>query len=313
MNANPISSGQGRTPSWLPLVLLVVLGLSWGLHFPLMKFAVKADLSYSGITALALAVVAGALTAASLLRGRFPVLRLRYVGFYVVLALLGYLGPYFLGLFASARIDSGMLTIVTATAPVLTLCLAALVRIERVTMTRVIGIGLGILSVLSLVLPQIGAVDAPALLGIAIAFGVPLCYSSYHVYLSKRWPPGSDSLQLACGEALAACCVMLPVFLIADGGGIFQQSWSSGHGAVLAMAALTTVDCYLYFEIVRLSGPVFVSQANFVTVVAGVIWGMTLHGERPGTWLWLSVVLLIASLFMLTRHRRTVAILPSVS
>jgi drug/metabolite transporter (DMT)-like permease len=313
VTASPVLSAQGRTPAWVPLVLLVILGLSWGLHFPLMKFAVKADLSYAGITALALGVVASALTAASLLRGRLPVLRLRYVGFYLLLALLGYLGPYFLGLFASARIDSGMLTIVTATAPVLTLCLAALVRIERVSMTRVVGIGLGILSVLSLVLPQIAAVDATALLGIAIGFGVPLCYSSYHVYLSKRWPLGSDSLQLACGEALAACCVMLPVFLIADGGGIFQQSWSSGHWAILAMAALTTIDCYLYFEIVRLAGPVFVSQANFVTVVAGVAWGMTLHGEKPGAWLWLSVVLLIASLFMLTRPRRTVAIQPTIS
>jgi drug/metabolite transporter (DMT)-like permease len=69
------------------------------------------------------------------------------------------------------------------------------------------------------------------------------------------------------------------------------------------MVLITTIDCYLYFEIVRLAGPVFVSQANFITVIAGVLWGMLLHGERPGEWLWVSLVFLIGSLFILMLGR----------
>ena len=71
------------------------------------------------------------------------------------------------------------------------------------------------------------------------------------------------------------------------------------------MVAITTIDCYLYFEIVRLAGPVFVSQANFITVTAGVFWAMLLHGERPSAWLWVSLAFLVASLFLLVIGRRT--------
>jgi drug/metabolite transporter (DMT)-like permease len=138
-----------------------------------------------------------------------------------------------------------------------------------------------------------------------LAFGVPVSYSGYHVYLSKRWPPGFDSFQVACGEALVALGLMLPLFLVTGGSAILHSGWTAGHWAILAMVAITTIDCYLYFEIVRLAGPVFVSQANFITVIAGVFWAMLLHGERPSPWLWVSLAFLIASLFLLVIGRRT--------
>ena len=294
-----------RRPALLPLALLIILGLSWGLHFPIIKFAARSGLPYSGIAAAIICGVALALLAINVVRRRLPEFRRRHLRFYLVCAILGYLVPYFLSLFAVGRIDAGMLTLITSTSPILTLCLATIVGAERMTRARVTGIGLGLASVLFLVVPQFGGMDSVTLTAIAVAFGVPASYSSYHVYLSKRWPPGSDSFQVAGGEAVVALCLMVPVFLATGGSGILHMQWTAGHWAILALVAITTVDCYLYFEIVRLAGPVFVSQANFITVVAGVLWGMLLHGERPGEWLWVSLVLLVGSLFMLMRGRRT--------
>jgi len=98
--------------------------------------------------------------------------------------------------------------------------------------------------------------------------------------------------------------IMLPVLFFSGGMSVFTGGWTSGHWAILAAIAFTTLTCWLYFEIIRLGGPVFVSQANFVTVFAGVIWGMTLLGERPSPWLWASLVLLIGSLAVLAGSRR---------
>ena len=302
----PMSSAlRTRRPALLPLVLLAILGSSWGLHFPILKFAARSGLPYSGIAAATICGVALALLAIGYARGRLPVFRPRTVRFYLVYAVLGYLVPYFLALFATGRIDADMMTLIGSTSPIFTLCLASIAGIERVSAIRVLGIGLGLASVLFLILPQSGRFDAVALTVTILAFGVPTSYSCYHVYLAKRWPAGYDSFQVACGEALVALGLMLPVFLLAGGGALLQSGWTAGHWAILAMVAITTIDCYLYFEIVRLAGPVFVSQANFVTVIAGVFWAMLLHGERPNGWLWMSLGFLVASLLLLVVGRRS--------
>jgi len=301
-----LDSAKSHAPL-LPLVLLIVLGLSWGLHFPIFKFAARSGLPYSGITAAIICGVALALLAIGITRRRLPAFRTRHLRFYFVCAVLGYLVPYFLSLFAAGRLDAGMLTLITSTTPILTLCIAAMVHAEPVRAAQVVGIGLGLASVLFLVVPQIGGIDPKGLTAILLAFGIPASYAGYQVYLSERWPPGSDSFQVASGEALIAAGLMIPVLLSTGGLDVLHGGWTSGHWAILAMILITTVDCYLYFEIVRLAGPVFVSQASFVMVVAGVLWGMLLHGERPGEWLWLSLALLIGSLFMLARGRRGVS------
>ena len=58
-----------RCTALLPFVLLVVLGLSWGLYFPILKFAARSGLPYSGIAAAAICGVALALLVVSLARG----------------------------------------------------------------------------------------------------------------------------------------------------------------------------------------------------------------------------------------------------
>jgi drug/metabolite transporter (DMT)-like permease len=211
-------------------------------HFPILKFAARSGLPYSGIAAATICGVALALLAISIARGRLPVFQPRTVRFYLVCAFLGYLVPYFLALFATGRIDADMVTLITSTSLIITLCLAAVVGVERVSSIRVLGIGFGLASVLFPVVPQVGRIEAMALTAIILAFGVPASYSSYHVYLAKRWPAGFDSFQVACGEALIALGLMLPVFLATGGDEMLRGGWTTGHWAILAMVVITTID-----------------------------------------------------------------------
>src|SRR5262249_27255175 len=106
-------------------------------------------------------------------------------------------GALFLALFAAGRIDAGMLTLIGSPPPIFTLCPPALVGAERITAIRVFGILLGAISVAFLILPQASLVGVTAVTAMVAALGIPLSYSSYHVYLSKHWPAGSDSFQVA--------------------------------------------------------------------------------------------------------------------
>jgi drug/metabolite transporter (DMT)-like permease len=265
---------------------------------------VRSGLPYSGIMMAITGGVALMLLAVAFARGRPPVFRRHTGRFYLVCAMLGYLVPYSFALFATSRVDAAVLTLIGATSPIITLCLAALTRTERMTGRRLLSIVLGAASVAILIIPQASFASDTVLAGMLAGFGVPLSYSSYHVFVSRHWPVGFDSFQVASGEALVALLIMLPVLFFFGGISVFTGGWTSGHWAILAAIGFTTLTCWLYFEIIRLGGPVFVSQANFVTVFAGVIWGMTLLGERPGTWLWVSLLFLIGSLVVLAGSRR---------
>jgi drug/metabolite transporter (DMT)-like permease len=299
-----IETAAGARPRLLTLALLVLLGACWGLYYPIFKFAVRSGLPYSGIIMAITGGVALSLLAVTLVRRRPPLFGRRTGRFYLVCAMLGYLVPYSFALFATSRVDAAVLTLIGATSPIITLCLAAVTRTERMTGRRAASIALGAASVLVLVAPQAHFAGSAVLAGMLAGFCVPLSYSTYHVFVSRNWPPGFDSFQVAAGEALMALVLMVPVLLLSNGITVFTGGWTDGHWAILAMVGFTALTCYLYFEIIRRAGPVFVSQANFVTVVSGVFWGMTLLGETPSPWLWISLVLLIASLIVLAGTRR---------
>jgi drug/metabolite transporter (DMT)-like permease len=126
---------------------------------------------------------------------------------------------------------------------------------------------------------------------------VPISYAIHHNYASRFWPKGSDSYQVACGEAIYAGLAMA-VFSAFHWQWQDVQSWNQGHSAILFMATIALIDIYIYFELIRLKGPIYTSHANYFMVVSGVIWGMIIFSEQPSTLMWLSAALLIASLYL---------------
>jgi drug/metabolite transporter (DMT)-like permease len=69
------------------------------------------------------------------------------------------------------------------------------------------------------------------------------------------------------------------------------------------MAAISLIDIYIYFELIRIKGPIYTSHANYVMVVSGVLWGMVIFAERPSSLMWLSAALLIVSLNLVGRSK----------
>ena len=64
------------------------------------------------------------------------------------------------------------------------------------------------------------------------------------------------------------------------------------------MALISLIDIYIYFELIRLKGPIYTSHANYFMVISGVLWGMVIFAERPGPLMWVSALLLLASLYL---------------
>ena len=133
---------------------------------------------------------------------------------------------------------------------------------------------------------------------------VPVSYAIHHNFTARFWPADSDSYQVACGEAIFACLIMLG-FALFDWQWQDVQSWNQGHAAILIMAVIALIDIWIYFELIRLKGPIFTSHANYFMVVSGVFWGMLIFAERPSLLTWLSVVLLVASLYLIGDDKKS--------
>lgn len=138
-------------------------------------------------------------------------------------------------------------------------------------------------------------------LGLLAAFGVPVAYATYHNIVAKYWPAGQDSWQVAAGEANLLCLIMMPVSLAVGDFNFSDLRWTGVEWILLLMVLFSTIEIYLYFEIVRLSRAIFVSLANFITVPSGILWGMILFGERHDVWMLFSVAALSVSLALAAR------------
>jgi len=283
-----------------PLILLLLLGISWGLYFSMLKIAVLSGISYTGILTLTTVGVAVGMCAIALLRGRRPEFQRRHMVFYLVCALCGYLLPMIAELLVIAHMPAGVLTLIVSMAPLATLLLAWLVKTDNISPARVGGILVGAIAIFAILLPDAHLGEAVAWRWLLLAMLVPICYAVHHNFTARCWPEGSDSYQVACGEAIFAALLLL-AFSAFHWQWQDVQSWNRGHGAILFMATIALVDIYIYFELIRIKGPIYTSHANYFMVVSGVGWGMVIFGERPSSLMWLSAALLMVSLYLVSR------------
>ena len=280
-----------------PLLYLLFLGSSWGLYFSLIKIAALSGISYVGILTLTTVGVGLGMSAIALLRRRIPVFSTRHFIFYLVCALSGYLLPMIIELWVITHMPAGLLTLIVSIAPLATLVFAWVMKSDLVNLSRLSGILLGAFAVFAILLPEAHGSESVAWRWLLLALVVPASYAIHHNFAARCWPEGSDSYQVACGEAIVASLLLIGVSMFH-----WQwqdvQSWNQGHSVIVFMALISLIDIYIYFELIRLKGPIYCSHANYFMVVSGVIWGMVIFAERPSPLMWISALLLIASLYL---------------
>ena len=235
-------------------LLLLLLSAIWGSSFLFIKLGV--DVLEPSVVVLG-RLVFGALFLLVLLPGRGGLTPLRgHVRPLLVLGALNNALPFWLLGFAELRLDSGLTAVIQAAAPIFTVLLAARIDVsQRVTGSRLIGVGIGFLGVALLVGVQSGGnlVAALAVIAVALCYAISVLYAGRTV---KELPP----LQVSLGQ-LACATVMMAPFGLAQLPGSMPSAkvWF----AVLALGVLGSGVAYLlYFAIIASAGA---SRAILVT------------------------------------------------
>jgi drug/metabolite transporter (DMT)-like permease len=288
---------------------LVFLGALWGLHFSVIRFAAESGIDYTDIAGFVVAGVLLVLLFICWFRDKFPRITKSTMAFYLICAVFGYLIPFFVELFSSVRIGAGLLTVVVSLTPVATVAIALMLRSESVRLPKVLAIGFGLVAVAPLFAFNEIALEAVFGMGLAAALIVPVSYAIYNNYVSKYWPEDMDSWQVATGEAIAAGLILGPLLLI-NGSHDFAALFEPENGVIVLIFILFSfLEIFLYFEIVRLCGAIFVSQASFVTVITGIAWSVFFFDEEFGSWIWASMLALSASIYLSTRSTETAIVI----
>ncbi len=302
--------GRGKTKltgleRLAPVGLLLLMGTVWGGAIALAKIATNHGGHPVGLALWQTALGGSLLLCLCLIRRRppqpvAPVLRFNFVCGCVGVALPA------IALFWSARhLPAGVVAIAFASMPMLTYGLAALFKVERADLLRVLGVTVGLGAIVLLVLPET-ALPMPGLAPwVLLALGASVLMSAENLYIAMRRPPGLDSIPLSCGRQLAAAVLLAPLAFALDLTVPLLTAWGPVQWAASGMAVASATAYTLFLHVIRTAGPVFASQTAYVITLAGVFWGMALLGERHSLYVWAALALMLVGLALVRPRDRS--------
>lgn len=309
-----MSSSETPTPrpptaikplAWLlPLALLLLLGTLRGGATSLAKYVSIHDVPALGYTFWQCGLAALLLLAVCRLRRVRMPLDHAHLKHFLVCGAIGTALPNTLFFVVVGHIAAGSMAVILTTIPLITYGLALMMRAERPDLRRAIGIGVGLCGTALVVIPGGAMPDASLTPWLLLALLCPTLYSANAVYAGRHRLRGSHPMTLAAGTMTAATLCILPLVLVS---GSFYPLWREAslvNALVVAHGVIAALAYSLFFLILRLSGPVFYSQASYVIALTGIGWGMLVFDERHAPAFWLAVALVFAGVLLVNSRQR---------
>lgn len=286
----------------LSLILLLALGFTWGTSFSIAKFAME-----SGVTPLGYAFwqsvgPAVLISAFSLLKERqlfvFSMQRLR---FYFLCGLIGICLPNLSMYFAATHVPSGILGLIVNTSPIITYVLTLLFHIERFFLPRFLGVLLGMVGVSLLFYSKVTGLGDWRWM--AFTFVTPALLAVCTVYMVKARPQGVSSITLSAGMLLAAALLTAPMTFYKHE---FHSllALNTPNLIILLEIGLSSLGYILFFELLRVAGPVYYSLVGCIVALAGLFWGYFIFHEVPNWFEFGSILFILLAIFLVSQVRK---------
>lgn len=261
-------------------VLLVTLSVLWGATFYFVEVALV-DLPVLTLVAARVALAAIVLVAVLHATGRcLPRCPAIWRAF-LVMGVINCLVPFSLIFWGQVRIEGGLAAICNGMTPLFSVVMAHFFRPDgRLTVPRLIGVGLGLGGVAMLVVPEaIGGISWVGVGQLAVLAGA-VSYAGAAVYgrRLRALPPTIA----AAGQLTAAAILAVPLALVID------RPWTlaPGGATIAAVAALaiggTAVGYVIYFRLLATAGATNVLLVTYLMPITALILGAVFLAERPG-------------------------------
>ncbi len=293
-------AAEARGQRRLYVAMLVTLGLGWGMTQPLGKMATMTGHKPFGLIFWQLVICVLVLGVLSAVRGRGLVFTRATMKFYVIVAVMGTLVPNATFYLSAARLPAGIMSIIISAVPMLAFPMALALGMERFAARRFLGLLLGLAAVALIAAPGAVLPDPAMAVFLPLAMVGPLFYAMEATYVARNGTEGLDAVQAMLGASVVGLVLCLPVTLAL---GQFFDPFADFGRAEAALAGSSAIHALMYAGYVWLAsraGSVFAAQCSYIVTGAGIFWAMVLLGERFPPFIWLSVVLLLSGVALVS-------------
>jgi drug/metabolite transporter (DMT)-like permease len=292
-----------RYESWLPLAILVLLGCLWGAMLVLGRIATSAGVPPMAFTFWNCAGGAAIIGSLALVR-RVPVpASPRHLRYYAIAGLISNALPNTLAFTLVTPIGTGLTGVLFALSPLCTYAVAMAIGRDRFDPLRGLGLAVGLGGTLLILLPESSLPDAGALHWLLIGLALPVLLALGNIYRSAAWPPGTGSMTLAVGMLMATALLLLAAMAVSGSLYLPLPLEHDGDWATIGIFCVAGVVYVLYFELLRIAGPVYFSQISYVITASSVIGGMAVFGEGHSGWVWLAIAVIFTGVLLVNKRR----------
>ena len=204
------------TAAWLPLTILISLGLLWGGVTNVARYIGLSDTPPLGYAFWTVLIGALLLTMVNIFRRQRVPLSVRHIGYFLAAGTLTSGLPTANMFVCLNYISVGAMSLVLTMVPLVTYLLSFIFGLEQRNLKRASGIGLGLLGALLVILPENGLPSDQPIGWFLLAFLSPIGYAAGNVYTAKCRPADIDSLVGANGMMCGSALLLLTVTLISD-------------------------------------------------------------------------------------------------
>jgi drug/metabolite transporter (DMT)-like permease len=289
---------------YLALFYMLCMGLVWGLQFSMAKIAMQGGIHPLGFTLATSISGAVILLAVARLRGAAIPLRRDYLVYALVAGATAISIPNSIAALVVSHVPAGLAAVLNTLSPVITYAMAWGIGMEKRHNLRLLGIGFGLAGALLVIGPRASLPDPAMAPWVALCLLVPFFYALSNVYIARARPKDVDSVALAASMQLGSAVCILPAALALGAPHLPVPPQGAADWALLVQCVLSGFGSLLFFEAIRIAGPVFFSQTGFIVTLAGVFWGWLLFGETHSAWIWAAMASIFIGLALVTRAGR---------
>jgi drug/metabolite transporter (DMT)-like permease len=193
--------------------------------------------------------------------------------------------------------------VLIAIGPIIILLLARALKLEALTVAKVVGMAISFVGVYLLETEQASPAHSPLLLGDIITFGGVIGFSIYAV-LGKRIAAQYDSIAMNTFNCVAAALLLLPLTI----GQVIHLDWHSvgmsGWLGMIYMAVGSSVAAYtIFYWVLRYMTASRVGAVSYFQPVIVILLSMAFLGERPSRMLLEGTALVLLGVFLAERGK----------
>ena len=291
---------QINQPSIVSWILLFSLAIIWGVNFLFIKIAVTDVGPITNVFCRQL-MASIILYICMRLTGNKIILTRTYLIFYVSIGALGSAIPFYLISDAERIIDAGIAGVLMSPMPLITLALSALIlKDQNINLIKVLSFILAALGLVVLFgfenLSKLGGSNRVEFFSQIFVLLAAICYGVNSIV--SKLVPKINFISLATGTTIASTIIISPFAFFYEP--FWLESFTSPSLTAIIIQGLfaTAIANLLFFKIIELQGPVFLSLINFMIPLIAYFSGVLFLNEIIRVNVLVSLAMILFALYL---------------